>query len=355
MACNGAKKPLLSGLVDSTSPRIDECTPYRRRFRRVKSAPVTELVPSDISGNGPIPRYESFFGGRHQSLKQVAVFLAVYLGLGTLCFYVVRDDIKGKKSNLILDSLYFCIVTMTTVGYGDLVPDSAPVKLLACVFVFTGMLLIGLILSKAADYLVEKQEILLIKALRMHQKLDPAAFLKEIETNKVKYKCYMAIIILSVLMLVGTIFLYMVEDLDIIDAFYCVCSTVTTLGYGDELLNCIWSYVCCILDTDGYYCFRPVISLHCWAIHWKQTEGIGELGSYQKDDPFRFGGSRHRWWWCCWVIYSCYNIPLGFRCKLFPYCLVLSFFCQIRGCSLLYQLASLLAIYVADSLLPSFT
>uniref|UniRef100_A0A2K2C9H1 Potassium channel domain-containing protein n=1 Tax=Populus trichocarpa TaxID=3694 RepID=A0A2K2C9H1_POPTR len=227
MACNGAKKPLLSGLVDSTSPRIDEC---RRRFRRVKSAPVTELVPSDISGNGPIPRYESFFGGRHQSLKQVAVFLAVYLGLGTLCFYVVRGDIKGKKSNPILDSLYFCIVTMTTVGYGDLVPDSAPVKLLACVFVFTGMLLIGLILSKAADYLVEKQEILLIKALRMHQKLDPAAFLKEIETNKVKYKCYLAIIILSVLMLVGTIFLYMVEDLDIIDAFYCVCSTVTTLG-----------------------------------------------------------------------------------------------------------------------------
>ncbi|KAJ6673051.1 POTASSIUM CHANNEL SUBFAMILY K [Salix purpurea] len=123
---------------------------------------------------------------------------------------------------------------MTTVGYGDLVPDSAPVKLLACVFVFTGMLLIGLILSKAADYLVEKQEILLIKALHIHQKLDSAAFLKEIETNKVKYKSYLAIIILAVLMLVGTIFLSMVEDLDIIDAFYCVCSTITTLGYGDK-------------------------------------------------------------------------------------------------------------------------
>ncbi|KAI5605038.1 hypothetical protein BDE02_01G324900 [Populus trichocarpa] len=219
MACNGAKKPLLSGLVDSTSPRIDECTPYRRRFRRVKSAPVTELVPSDISGNGPIPRYESFFGGRHQSLKQVAVFLAVYLGLGTLCFYVVRDDIKGKKSNPILDSLYFCIVTMTTVGYGDLVPDSAPVKLLACVFVFTGMLLIGLILSKAADYLVEKQEILLIKALRMHQKLDPAAFLKEIETNKVMETSFSTVYgrmfavfwILTGTIALGQLFLYIAE------------------------------------------------------------------------------------------------------------------------------------------------
>ncbi|KAB5521215.1 hypothetical protein DKX38_025534 [Salix brachista] len=234
MACDGAKKPLLSGLADPTSQRIDECRSYRRRFRHVKSAPVIEFVPSDFNGNGPIPRYESIFGGLHQSLKQVAVFLAIYLGLGTVCFYAVRDDIKGKKSNPIVDSLYFCIVTMTTVGYGDLVPDSAPVKLLACVFVFTGMLLIGLILSKAADYLVEKQEILLIKALHIHQKLDSAAFLKEIETNKVKYKSYLAIIILSVLMLVGTIFLSMVEDLDIIDAFYCVCSTITTLGYGDK-------------------------------------------------------------------------------------------------------------------------
>ncbi|CAK7324510.1 unnamed protein product [Dovyalis caffra] len=234
MASNGAKQPLLSGLVDSTSQRTDKCPPNRRRFRRVKSAPLAEFVPSDISGNGPIPRYESFFGGLHQSLKKVAVFLAIYLGLGTTCFYAVRDDIKGKKSNPILDSLYFCMVTMTTVGYGDLVPDSAAAKLLACVFVFTGMALVGLILSKAADYLVEKQEILLIKALHMHQKLGPAAFLKEIETNKVKYKCYLAVVILSVLMLVGTIFLYMIEDLDGIDAFYCICSTITTLGYGDK-------------------------------------------------------------------------------------------------------------------------
>ncbi|TKY53932.1 Two-pore potassium channel 1 [Spatholobus suberectus] len=35
-------------------------------------------------------------------------------------------------------------------------------------------------------------------------------------------------------MIAGTIFLYFVENLDFVDALYCVCSTVTTLGYGDK-------------------------------------------------------------------------------------------------------------------------
>lgn len=44
-------------------------------------------------------------------------------------------------------------------------PKSAAAKLLARVFVFSGMALIALVLSKGADYLVEKQELLLVKAL----------------------------------------------------------------------------------------------------------------------------------------------------------------------------------------------
>ena len=76
---------------------------------------------------------------------------------------------KGKKTNGVVDAVYFCIVTMTTVGYGDIVPDSVATKLLACAFVFTGMALIALSLSKAADYLVEKQETLLVRALYMYK------------------------------------------------------------------------------------------------------------------------------------------------------------------------------------------
>jgi len=46
---------------------------------------------------------------------------------------------------------------MTSVGCGDLVPNSDTTKLLACAFVFTGMAIVGVFISKLADYLVEKQ------------------------------------------------------------------------------------------------------------------------------------------------------------------------------------------------------
>ncbi|KAF2313955.1 hypothetical protein GH714_020901 [Hevea brasiliensis] len=120
---------------------------------------------------GKLPSAESIFGKLHTSFTEVAVFLAVYLGVGTLCFYFVVDDLKGKKTSPILDALYFCVVTMTTVGYGDLTPDTTLVKILVCVFVFTGMALVGLIMNKVADYLAEKQEMMLEKALNKHKKM----------------------------------------------------------------------------------------------------------------------------------------------------------------------------------------
>ncbi|XP_057461509.1 two-pore potassium channel 1-like [Actinidia eriantha] len=235
MASDSAKQPLLSALLDPTPQTNKRDTPKRRRFRRCKSAPLAEYNPGQVNANvASLPHSQSILDRLHPSFKRVAVFLTVYLGVGTLCFYLVSPQINGNKTNGVLDAVYFCIVTMTTVGYGDLVPNSVPAKLLACAFVFTGMALIGLILSEAADYLVERQEILLVKALHISEKVGQMEIMDEIETNKARYKCFLVFVSLLVLVAVGTIFLMAVEKLDLVDAFYCVCSTVTTLGYGDK-------------------------------------------------------------------------------------------------------------------------
>ncbi|KAL2316652.1 hypothetical protein Fmac_030528 [Flemingia macrophylla] len=232
MANNAVKVPLLSGSADVTQKAKWQLN--KRRLLRSRSAPGTDLVPGETNGNKPMPRTVSIFQNFHPSFKRVAIYLAIYLGVGALIFYLVRNQIRGLKTDGILDAIYFSIVTMTTVGYGDLVPNSDLTKLLACAFVFSGMALMGLILSKAADYLVEKQEFLLVKAMRMHQKVGPYEMLKDLETNKTRYKFFLVFFLLLILIIAGTIFLVTVEKLDFVDAFYCVCSTLTTLGYGDK-------------------------------------------------------------------------------------------------------------------------
>ncbi|XP_050219350.1 two-pore potassium channel 1 [Mercurialis annua] len=234
MASNGENQPLLSGLVDSTVLPNNAKSLSKRRLRRSKSAPSAEFRLSDIRGDGTLQRPNSIFGKIEPSIKNVSMMLGGYLGIGTFVFLLFRDDIEGTKTNPIIDAMYFCVVTMTTVGYGDLVPNTNFVKILACVFVFTGMAIVGLILGKAADYLVEKQEIMLVEALNKHNKVGELKTIKDIETNRVRYKCYLAMGILLMLMMVGATVLLTVEKMETIDAIYCVCSTITTLGFGDE-------------------------------------------------------------------------------------------------------------------------
>jgi hypothetical protein len=48
------------------------------------------------------------------------------------------------KFNSIPMAAYWCIVTMTTVGYGDQYPISIPGKIVGCITMFTGLLVIAL-------------------------------------------------------------------------------------------------------------------------------------------------------------------------------------------------------------------
>ncbi|KAJ9182251.1 hypothetical protein P3X46_006267 [Hevea brasiliensis] len=227
MASNGANQPL-----NPTPQTNNAFASNRRNFLNIKSAPLAKFVSSEFGGKPPSA--ESIFGKLHSSFREVAVILAFYLGVGTLCFYFAIGDLKGKKTSPILDALYFCVVTMTTVGYGDLKPNTSFAKILVFVFVFTGMALVALIMKKVADYLVEKQEIMLVKALNKQQENDPSKITEETEFNRPMFKCLLAMAILSVLMIIGAIFLFVVEGLDAIDSLFCVITTVTTLGFENE-------------------------------------------------------------------------------------------------------------------------
>ncbi|KAK1395455.1 Two-pore potassium channel 1 [Heracleum sosnowskyi] len=231
MASNAAKEALLPG---SSNP----CD-FRKRNLLKRSKDQNSGSPSSADnstqferGNKAPPEIPESIFDQQLHFKRVIVIFLSYISIGSLCFFLVRNQMKGKKTNGVLDSIYFCVVTMTTIGYGDLVPDTMLAKLLACVFVFSGMALVGYVLSKLADYILEREGNLFYKAINASDIFGSTDI--AVENNKSKYKFITTLTILLFLIVVGTLFLHKVEGLDFFDAFYCVCTTMTTLGYGDK-------------------------------------------------------------------------------------------------------------------------
>ncbi|KAL3519278.1 hypothetical protein ACH5RR_017427 [Cinchona calisaya] len=283
MENGGAEDPLLPRPLDSL--HNEKNTMKRRRPSSYNNAlPTKDILLKEQNDFGALYPHPESLSPNKLNCKQVLLLLAAYISLGVVCFSVVRNQITGKKTNEILDAIYFCVVTMTTVGYGDLVPDSNLSKLLACILVFSGMAFVGLVLSKAADCILEKQEILLVKATHMREKFGKAEILKEVEAYKTEYKFLAALGLLLLLTILGTVFLYEIEDLNFFDALYCVCATITTLGYGDKsfstkagrLFASFWILISTLCLAQAFYYLAELYTERRQRslIHWVLTRKL---------------------------------------------------------------------------------
>ncbi|KAL6593373.1 hypothetical protein ACP70R_049028 [Stipagrostis hirtigluma subsp. patula] len=167
MAENGVKQSMLHAAGDRDPANAEQRKPRpggARRFRRCRTALSSDTAqesfprsrntrPPDASAASPLVAPKEQLRGAHPRFWLVGLLLLAYLLSGTTAFYLVMDHMSGdRSSSRVLDALYFCVVTMTTVGYGDIVPSSDGAKLLACAFAFAGVGLVGAVLSKAAEY-----------------------------------------------------------------------------------------------------------------------------------------------------------------------------------------------------------
>jgi voltage-gated potassium channel len=89
---------------------------------------------------------------RDPETKALPVAAGALVLTGTLFFWRFEDW-------TIIQALYFCIVTLTTVGYGDFSPTTAGTQIFGIIYILTGFgVLVALLTSVAEQYLRLKAE-----------------------------------------------------------------------------------------------------------------------------------------------------------------------------------------------------
>ena len=110
-------------------------------------------------------------------LKVLLAYISAILICAILYFYVT-----GIFKDVITfgDSLYFSVVTITTLGYGDFSPISALGKTIAAFETLLGVILMGLFLLSVSNQLIEKEERKRIDAAKENLKAQYDAWKKDI-------------------------------------------------------------------------------------------------------------------------------------------------------------------------------
>ena len=93
---------------------------------------------------------------KHHSLFRVLIAAAGTLFLGAWLVLLFEEKAKGSNIHSYPDALWWAIVTVTTVGYGDRYPVSAGGRAVAVVLMLVGIGLIGVLTATVASVFVKE-------------------------------------------------------------------------------------------------------------------------------------------------------------------------------------------------------
>ncbi|KAI4365195.1 hypothetical protein MLD38_021203 [Melastoma candidum] len=225
----------------SSSPRFNLGVDSQRpkamgHLHRSKTAPAMAVIRElNRRSRPPSPGPAS-----RPVLRQGAVLLGIYLSLGVVIYWLNRDSFSAVETHPVVDALYFCIVTMCTIGYGDITPNSTVTKLFSIMFVLVGFGFIDILLSGMVSYVLDLQESYLLKAAkdRSQRKDDDAGSSCIIDLKKgrmrIRMKVGLALGIVVLCIGIGLGVMHFVERLGWLDSLYLSVMSVTTVGYGDR-------------------------------------------------------------------------------------------------------------------------
>jgi voltage-gated potassium channel len=93
---------------------------------------------------------------KHHSLFRVLIAAGATLMLGAWLVLLFEDNAKGSNIHNYPDALWWAIVTVTTVGYGDKFPSTGGGRAVAVVLMLVGIGLIGVLTATVASLFIKE-------------------------------------------------------------------------------------------------------------------------------------------------------------------------------------------------------
>ncbi|OVA16641.1 Two pore domain potassium channel [Macleaya cordata] len=234
------------GLVSHSSlnhlegPSSDEFIPPNGRKKsgltRSKTAPAMAVMRDfrHHQSQTEKPKFES-----NSIIRQAFLLLILYLFLGVTIYSFNQDNFSGIETHPVVDALYFCIVTMCTIGYGDIAPLTPATKVFACVFVLVGFGFVDILLSGVVNYVLDLQENMILTNLHVGGAdggFSAKNYIFDVEKGRMRIRMKVGLALGVVILCIGmgAMILYFVENLDLVDSIYLSVMSVTTVGYGDR-------------------------------------------------------------------------------------------------------------------------
>ncbi|XP_057790337.1 two-pore potassium channel 5 [Salvia miltiorrhiza] len=228
-----------SGDDDGADPAPPPSSCGRKKMQRSKTAPAMAVMKDYRSH----PADDSNFQSDSPSLvRQAAILLLLYLFLGIVIYSFNRDHFSGVETHPVVDALYFSIVTMCTIGYGDIAPTTSIAKVFACVFVLVGFGFIDILLSGVVNYVLDLQENIILAGIKSPaQGFSARNYIVDVAKGRmrIRLKVGLALGVVVLCIGIGILFLHLVERLDWVDSVYLSVMSVTTVGYGDKAFKTI--------------------------------------------------------------------------------------------------------------------
>jgi voltage-gated potassium channel Kch len=188
--------------------------------------------------------------------RQAIASVILYISIGVLVYMTNVDGFKGKSTFKLVDALYFTIISLCTIGYGDIVPCTNFTKVFTCLFLLVGVRFIDLMLNGLLTNVLDKQRTVLLSTMddnKLNKVFDTYMIDARKKRSRGRMKVILALAVVAGTISICTIIVHEVEGLNWIDSFYLSVISVTTVGYGDKSFSTtagrLTATVCLLVST----------------------------------------------------------------------------------------------------------